>query len=84
MDFAVPFKAKNVILERIDDDHANPKGVWKSLGGMNNPLPSEVEEIKEKSALKKEKWEFAYDGSKTVVRLKLRTNDAYLFTLLED
>lgn len=84
VDFAVPFKAKNVILERIDDDHANPKGVWKSLGGMNNPLPSEVEEIKEKSALKKEKWEFAYDGSKTVVRLKLRTNDAYLFTLLED
>ena len=69
-------------MERIDDQHANPKGVWKSLGAMDNPLPSEVSEIKEKSALRKEKWDFAYDGSKTEVRLRLRTNDAYLFTLL--
>ena len=72
--------AKAVSVERIDDDHCNPKKLWQELGAPQNLTPAQVTEIKEKSKLRAEKAEFFIRDGKTVLPCTLQTNDIVLFT----
>ena len=67
-------------VQRIDDDHCNPKRLWKEMGSPDNLTRAEVVSIKERSKLTEEPLPFAVENGKTVVRLSLSTNDVALIT----
>lgn len=73
--------ARCVSMERIDDDHCNPKRLWREMGSPNNLSPREVEEIKEQSMLVSEPAPFTVEGGKTRLRCELKTNDIAMYTL---
>ncbi|MGH8958676.1 MAG: GH39 family glycosyl hydrolase [Acidimicrobiia bacterium] len=50
-------------LERIDADHANPERLWQEMGSPDYLSPSQVEELRQDSELRREPIEFeAKDG----------------------
>ena len=72
--------AKAVSVERIDDDHCNPKKLWQELGAPQNLTQAQVAEIKEKTKLRAEKAAFFIRDGKTVLSCAMQTNDIILFT----
>jgi xylan 1,4-beta-xylosidase len=47
-------------IERIDEDHANPRRRWREMGEPEYPSPFEVEQLEEASRLVKEPFRLAY------------------------
>ena len=47
-------------IERIDEDHANPRRRWREMGEPEYPSRSEVEQLEVASRLVKEPFGFAY------------------------
>lgn len=74
-------RAKAVTVERIDDDHCNPKRLWQEMGSPENLTPAEVEDVKARSRLVNEDAEFAVEDGKTVLRCTLDTNDIVMYTI---
>ena len=68
-------------VERIDDDHCNPKKLWLQMGAPQNLTPKQVENIKVGSKLRAETAEFAVRNCKTVLHCTLQTNDIALYTI---
>lgn len=68
-------------VEIIDDTHCNPKKLWQDMGSPKNLKLAEIEEIKEKTRLKKEPFGITVDGDVTTIKTTLKTNDVKLFTL---
>lgn len=73
--------ARSAQVERIDDDHCNPKGLWLAMGAPQNLMPAQVEEIKDKSRLCADPADFAVHDGKTVLHCTLRTNDIAVYTV---
>ena len=73
--------AENVTVERIDDDHCNPKRLWQEMGSPENLTPAEVEDIKNRSRLVSESAEFTVEEGKTLLTCGLGTNDIVMYTL---
>lgn len=80
IDLSLVFAASNVTVQRIDDDHCNPKRLWKEIGSPDNLTRAEVASIRERSKLIEETLPFSVENGKTVVRLSLATNDVALIT----
>ena len=80
VELSLDFAASNVTVQRIDDDHCNPKRLWKEIGSPDNLTCAEVVSIKERSKLTEEPLPFAVENGKTVIRLSLSTNDVALIT----
>ncbi|MBR3001129.1 MAG: hypothetical protein IKF39_09040 [Oscillospiraceae bacterium] len=74
-------KAHAVWQERIDDDHCNPKRIWKEMGSPENLTKDEVKDIMIRSALKKEEVPYSLSEDETVIRTELTTNDIAFFTI---
>jgi xylan 1,4-beta-xylosidase len=53
---------RTVTLERIDDDHANPKAAWRALGEPEHPTAAQVERLEEASRLIAEPQSWVYEG----------------------
>lgn len=66
-----------VILERIDGEHCNPLAVWEAMGSPQVPTPSQLAEIKEKSALREEEIPFVYKNGILKTQVSLGVNDVY-------
>jgi xylan 1,4-beta-xylosidase len=49
-----------VYIERIDEDHANPRRRWREMGEPEYPSRSQVEQLEAASRLVKEPFDFAY------------------------
>jgi xylan 1,4-beta-xylosidase len=47
-------------IERIDEDHANPRRRWREMGEPEYPSRAEIERLETASRLVKEPFEFAY------------------------
>ena len=75
------FAAKSVSVQRIDDDHCNPKKFWQQMGSPDNLTREETESIKAQSKLTEEPLPFSIQDSKTVLSISLRTNDVALITV---
>lgn len=69
-----------VTVQTIDDNHCNPKKLWQKMGEPINLRPSQVDDIKEKSALREETADFEITDNCSFVKTTLRTNDIKLFT----
>lgn len=74
--------AKAVSVERIDDNHCNPKKLWQEMGSPINLKPKEVNDIIEKSRLCSENMDFEIRDNKTIIKFSLNTNDIALFTII--
>jgi xylan 1,4-beta-xylosidase len=48
-------------VERIDEDHANPRRLWREMGAPEYPSRSEVEQLAAASRLVKEPLEISYE-----------------------
>lgn len=71
-----PLTSLNIF--RIDNDHTNPKRVWKEMGSPENLNKEEVEYIKAKSALECCSYPFISSDNKTEITLNLHTHDTIL------
>lgn len=74
-------KAKSVTVQRIDDIHCNPKAEWIRLGKPDNLTPTQVAQIKEKTALKAENVDFVSENEETRINLSIKTNDVVLLNI---
>ena len=75
------FEASAVTVQRIDDQHCNPKRLWREMGAPDNLTRAEAREIAERTRLTEEEYPFQAEGGKTELRLSLFTNDVYLITV---
>jgi xylan 1,4-beta-xylosidase len=48
-------------IERIDEDHANPRRRWREIGEPEYPSPSQVEQFEAASRLVKERLGVSYE-----------------------
>jgi xylan 1,4-beta-xylosidase len=78
VEITVNAEASSVKAFFIDNDHCNPKRLWKEMGGKDYLLPDQVEEIKAKSKLKGEDIPFESQKGQTAIKLKIRTHDVVL------
>lgn len=74
-------KATSVTVQRIDDIHCNPKAEWIRLGKPDNLTPTQVAEIKEKTALKAEIVDFVSENEETRINISIKTNDVVLLNI---
>ena len=76
---------RQAFISRIDDMHTNPKALWEKGGRKSNLTLKEVEAIKEKSRLKREKLPVQEKEQTTEVELTIKSNDvAFLEFIKED
>ena len=57
------------------------KAEWIRLGKPDNLTPTQVAEIKEKTALKAENIDFASENGETRIEISIKTNDVVLLSL---
>lgn len=74
-------KATSVTVQRIDDIHCNPKAEWIRLGKPDNLTPTQVAQIKEKTALKAENVDFVSENEETRINISIKTNDVVLLNI---
>lgn len=53
---------RDVYVERIDDDHANPKRLWIEMGSPPLPTPRQVEHLHTASCMTREPLHWTFDG----------------------
>lgn len=78
---SLDLEAENVSVQRIDDDHCNPKRLWQEMGEPDNLTRAQVSEIREKTCLKDEPLAFTSACGKTELSVSLSTNDVVLITV---
>ena len=74
------FPAARVTVQRIDDDHCNPKRVWKELGAPDNLSRRQAHSIAEQTRLREEPYPFTVEEGRTRLSVTLGTNDVLLLT----
>lgn len=78
---SLDFAASCVTVQRIDDDHCNPKKLWQEMGSPDNLTRAQVLEISEKTRLTEETLSFNTEGERTELSVSLSTNDVYLINV---
>ena len=75
------FEASAVTVQRIDDEHCNPKRLWCEMGSPDNLTRAQAREIAEKTRLTEESLPFSTANGKTCLDVSLSTNDVWLVTV---
>lgn len=68
-------------VQRIDEEHANPKLVWEEMGQPEYLTRQEVEHLYEASRLEKEKQSFRYEAGAVSLRTSLPAHAVASITL---
>ena len=68
---------KRVYLQRIDEDHCNPRKVWEEMGCPNDLNQQETNAIIEKSAMQDEELPFTYENGMLSAMVSVGVNDVY-------
>ena len=68
-------------IERIDEDHANPRRRWREMGEPEYPSRSQVEQLEMASRLVKEPLAFAYEGGTARFKVDLPPHAVAAVTL---
>jgi xylan 1,4-beta-xylosidase len=58
-------------IERIDEEHANPKRVWQEMGQPEYLMEREVEQLEEASQVVKERQRFKYESGALILKTDL-------------
>ena len=80
----VPEDPSSLTIERIDDDHANPRELWESMGTPQYLSAEQVEALHAASELTPEPHTWSRDGDALVVELDLPTHAVAALTLSFD
>ena len=70
-----------VIARRIDEDHGNPLKLWEAMGRPDALNRAEVEELKQRSAVNAEDWQYEWANGVLTLRAELGVNDVYGFVI---
>jgi xylan 1,4-beta-xylosidase len=62
---------KNAWIERVDDDHANPRALWHTMGQPTYLSAQQVQQLGRASAVQKEPQPWQRDGQKLTFQLSL-------------
>lgn len=73
---------KEVILQRIDDEHCNPLKLWEDMGSPKDMTPKEVKDIISKTMVQNESMEFFYEDGKVTLKAALGVNDLYFIRII--
>jgi len=68
-------------LERIDDDHANPRRAWLAMGQPERPLPRQVAALEAASELVVHPASFEVDGDRAMFTLAMPAQGTTLITI---
>lgn len=66
---------------RIDEDHCNPKRLWKEMGSPMDPTPSQVNYIRENSAPERNEMPIIRKCGSTILNVELYSNDIVMIEL---
>ena len=72
---------KRVYLQRIDEDHCNPRRVWEEMGAPNDLNKSEVEAILAASDMVDEEIAYTYENGVLETQAALGVNDLYFIRI---
>lgn len=72
---------KRVTVQKIDDTHCNPLGIWEQMGAPKLLKPEEVEDIKEKSTMVEEELSYKQDKEGIKITTTMGVNDVQLITV---
>lgn len=68
---------QEVWMERIDEEHCNPFRLWEMNGAQKDLTREEVQELIEKSSMKREDVEYSYENGIFKCCVELGVNDVY-------
>lgn len=75
LQFELDEEPKEVWVQRIDEEHCNPYGLWAAAGRPADLTPREVADIIERSALQKERLDYKYENGVLSCEVSLGVND---------
>lgn len=75
------FTIASVSVERIDDQHANPRRTWSEMGEPERPHPDQVAVLERASALEVEPLAYRMDGTSLVFELVMPPQGTALVTV---
>ena len=78
---ALPAAPKRVYLQRIDEDHCNPRKVWEEMGSPNDLTPAEVRQIMAASDMVDEEIPFGYEKGVLQLHAELGVNDIWFIRI---
>lgn len=70
-----------VTVQKIDEAHCNPLKAWQEMGAPRELVPAQVEEIIQKSALRKEPLPCAFSDGRLTIETNLGVNDVQLICI---
>lgn len=73
--------ARTAWLERIDEDHANPRALWRNMGEPEYLSALEVEQLSQASALVREPVPWTFEGENLGFRVSLRAQSVTAITI---
>ena len=74
---------KRVYLQRIDEDHCNPRKVWEEMGSPNDLNAAEVAQIIEKSDMRDEELPYTYENGLLSASVNVGVNDVYFIRIVK-
>lgn len=74
---------KAVLLQRIDEVSGNPLKLWEDMGCPKDLTPTQVKELKEKSAVIEEDINYDYCDGKLTLTASLGVNDVYFVRIVK-
>lgn len=74
---------KRVYLQRIDEDHCNPRKVWEEMGSPNDLNAAEVAQIIEKSDMRDETLPYTYENGLLSASVNVGVNDVYFIRIVK-
>lgn len=72
---------KRVYLQRIDEEHCNPRKIWEEMGCPNDLNKAEVEHILRESEMVDEKLDYSYENGVLSTEVSLGINDIYFIRI---
>lgn len=77
----LPTAPQDVMRYSIDKNHCNPKKVWTEMGKPTDMTPTQIAEIKEKSALQKEPVSYEMQGNTLTISDDIGVNDVHCYII---
>ncbi len=68
-------------VERIDEDHCNPRRLWKAMDSPKYPSDEQLQQLRESSALRREALACTSAGDATVIEIELPAHAVAAITL---
>ena len=76
-------RPQRVYLQRIDENHCNPRRIWEEMGAPDDLTAGEVDYIKENSKMVEEKLSGTYQDGIFKAEVELGVNDLYFIRIVK-